>query len=211
MVSATYQMLSVINRFAAFFIKKRRIIAIFILFSFIIFINYFFKFAIKFINFQILLKIMNYKTLLFEKKNNIAKVILNRANKLNALNKLMMSELEKCIKSIEKDKSIRALIITGSGEKAFVACADIKELNENDRSSGRQFAEFGSSVFSRIEQMRIPVVAAINGYALGGGCELALCCHIRFASENAKLGQTELNLGLIPGYGGTQRLPRIVW
>ncbi len=153
---------------------------------------------------------MNYKTLLFEKKNKIAKITLNRPDKLNALNTLMMSELEECIKQIERDSGIRALIITGSGEKAFVAGADIKELKENDRASGRQFAEFGSSVFARIEQMRIPVVAAINGYALGGGCELALCCHIRFASENAKLGQTELNLGLIPGYGGSQRLPRIV-
>ncbi|HPI20171.1 MAG TPA: enoyl-CoA hydratase-related protein [Candidatus Kapabacteria bacterium] len=153
---------------------------------------------------------MNYQTLLFEKKNNIAKITLNRADKLNALNTLMMSELEDCIKLIEMDTGIRALSITGSGEKAFVAGADIKELNENNRASGRQFAEFGSSVFSRIEQMRIPVVAAINGYALGGGCELALACHIRFASENAKLGQTELNLGLIPGYGGSQRLPRIV-
>lgn len=153
---------------------------------------------------------MNYQTLLLEKNDAIAKITLNRPDKLNALNNLMMKELERCIKDIEQSPSIRALIITGAGEKAFIAGADINELNELNQISGRQFAEFGSSVFSRIEQMQIPVVAAINGYALGGGCELALACHIRFASENAKIGQTELNLGLITGYGGSQRLPRIV-
>ncbi len=153
---------------------------------------------------------MNYETIIFEKLGDIAILKLNRPDKLNALNRKMLYEIDDCIKKIELDTSIYGLIITGSGEKAFAAGADINELHECDKQSGKLFSEYGSYVFKRIEQLSIPVIAAVNGYALGGGCELAMACHIRFAAENAKFGQPEVSLGIIPGYGGTQRLPRLV-
>lgn len=149
-------------------------------------------------------------TIIFEKLNGYAKITLNRPDKLNALNDELISELSETIDKIEKDMEIRALLITGSGDKAFAAGADIKELHDNDIRSGKLFSEKGTKVLRKIEALNIPVVAAVNGFALGGGCELAMACHLRFASENAKLGQPEINLGTIPGYGGTQRLPRLI-
>ncbi|OGU61243.1 MAG: hypothetical protein A2X64_06690 [Ignavibacteria bacterium GWF2_33_9] len=154
---------------------------------------------------------MEYKTLIFEQIDNYGKITLNRPDKLNALNYQLFSELDDLIQKIELNQSIQLLILTGSGEKAFAAGADIVELNNSDTApSGRQFSEYGSKVMLRLEQLRIPVIAAINGFALGGGLELAMSCHIRFASEKAKMGQPEVNLGIIPGYGATQRLPRLV-
>ena len=153
---------------------------------------------------------MHYSTITLEKLTNYAIITLNRPDKLNALNKKMFDELNDAIISIEIDSDIRALIITGSGEKAFAAGADIAELHDNNERSGKLFSDYGSKVMARIEQLTIPVIGLINGFALGGGCELAMCCHLRFASSNAKFGQPELNLGIIPGYGGTQRLTRLV-
>ncbi len=153
---------------------------------------------------------MDYQTITYQESGDFATITLNRPDKLNALNNTMLNELDECLKSVELNDNICALIITGQGEKAFAAGADIAELNACDKLSGKMFSEYGSYVFRRIEKMRIPVIAAINGYALGGGCELALACHIRFGSEKAKFGQPEVNLGIIPGYGGTQRLPKVV-
>lgn len=153
---------------------------------------------------------MNYETIIYEQIGDIALLKLNRPDKLNAINSKMLREIDDCIKNIELNTEIYGLIITGSGEKAFAAGADINELHECNKLSGKLFSEYGSYVFKRIEQLQIPVIAAVNGYALGGGCELAMACHIRFASENAKFGQPEVSLGIIPGYGGTQRLSRIV-
>ncbi len=153
---------------------------------------------------------MIYETIIFEKKSNYAIITLNRPDKLNALNRQLFDDLDNAIQKIELDKEIYALILTGIGEKAFAAGADIKELNESDGLSGKIFSEYGSKVMARLENLTIPVIAAVNGFALGGGCELSLACHIRFAAENAKFGQPEVNLGIIPGYGGTQRLTKIV-
>lgn len=153
---------------------------------------------------------MEYKNLLIENKNRIAIVTLNRPDKLNALNSDTMNELKTVFTQINADEKIYVVILTGSGEKAFVAGADISELNKLTVESAKTFAESGQSVFSLIENLNKPVIAAINGFALGGGCELALSCHIRIASENAKFGQPEVNLGIIPGYGGTQRLSRLI-
>lgn len=151
---------------------------------------------------------MDFKNIIFEKKGNLAIITLNRPDKLNALNYALFNELNDAITSIELDNNIRFVILTGAGDKAFAAGADIQELH--DAQSTKHFSEHGSKVMARLEQLNIPVVAAINGFALGGGLELALSCHIRFASDKAKLGQPEVNLGIIPGYGATQRLPRIV-
>lgn len=153
---------------------------------------------------------MSYTSIIFERLENIAKITLNRPDKLNALNRQVFEDLEEAISEIELDSSIKAVILTGAGEKAFAAGADISELNECDQYSGKLFSEFGSKIMQRLENLRIPVVAAVNGFALGGGCELTLACHIRFASTNAKFGQPEVNLGILPGYGGTQRLTKIV-
>lgn len=153
---------------------------------------------------------MNFETILFEEKNGYAQITLNRPDKLNALNKQLFDDLNSAIEIIERTESIAAVLLTGAGEKAFAAGADIQELNSSDKYSGRVFSEYGSKVMLRLEQLRKPVIAAVNGFALGGGCELAMSCHIRFASEKAKFGQPEVNLGIIPGYGGTQRLPKIV-
>jgi len=153
---------------------------------------------------------MNYSTIIFEKRNNFAIITLNRPDKLNALNFELFSELEDAINQIIFDPDIYALILTGAGDKAFAAGADIVELSKSDVISGKKFSEIGSNVMLKLEQLRIPVIAAINGFALGGGLELALSCHIRFASDKAKMGQPEVNLGIIPGYGATQRLPRLI-
>ncbi len=153
---------------------------------------------------------MELKTLLVQKKEGYAIVTINRPDKLNALNNLTITELYSVMKDLNADDSVRAVVLTGSGEKAFVAGADISEIKEQDEITGELFALKGQRVFRYIEQMAKPVIAAINGYALGGGCELAMSCHIRICSTKAKFGQPEINLGLLPGYGGTQRLPRLI-
>ncbi len=153
---------------------------------------------------------MDFETILFEVRNNIAIITLNRPDKLNALNHRLLSELNSALDKVKSDSAISVVIITGAGEKAFAAGADIKELNTLNGSDGKIFSEFGQQVFNNIEYLGKPVIIAVNGYALGGGCELALSGHIRFASKNAKFGQPEVNLGIIPGYGGTQRLTRLV-
>ena len=153
---------------------------------------------------------MDFNNLIFEQRESIATITINRPDKLNALNKETLSEIGQAFEEIENDESIRGVIITGNGEKAFVAGADILEISTLDNISGTEFALEGQEVFNKIEQCSKPVIAAVNGFALGGGSELALACHIRYASENAKFGQPEVNLGVIPGFGGTQRLSRII-
>jgi len=153
---------------------------------------------------------MEYQTISLDTRDRIAYVTINRPDKLNVLNHQVMSELKDAFTKIKSDTSIDTVILTGSGEKAFVAGADIKELDQLNMLSGKEFSEQGQEIFNLIENLGKPVIAAVNGYALGGGCELALACHIRIASENAKFGQPEVNLGIIPGYGGTQRLSRII-
>ncbi|RPI67878.1 MAG: enoyl-CoA hydratase [Ignavibacteriae bacterium] len=147
---------------------------------------------------------------LVERHDHVALLTLNRPDKLNALNADVLSSLELILSDLKADDSVRAVVITGSGPKAFAAGADIAELNEQDAVRGRLFAERGQRVFNAIERFGKPVIAAVNGFALGGGCELAMACHLRFASSTARFGQPEINLGIIPGYGGTQRLPRLV-
>jgi enoyl-CoA hydratase len=153
---------------------------------------------------------MTFENILLEKKNAIAYVIVNRPKVLNALNMATMEELRVAFLEIKDDPSINVAILTGSGEKAFVAGADIGELAKQDPVSGKKFAHRGQAVLDLIENLGKPVIACINGFALGGGCELALACTMRLASANAKLGQPEVKLGILPGYGGTQRLPRLV-
>lgn len=153
---------------------------------------------------------MNYKNILFEIKNNVGLVTIDRPDKLNALNGETINELEDVFSSIKNNPDVFVVVVTGSGEKAFVAGADISELNKLEVLTAKEFSERGNMVYRKIEDLEKPVIAAVNGFALGGGCELALACHIRTASENAKFGQPEVNLGIIPGYGGTQRLARIV-
>ncbi len=153
---------------------------------------------------------MEYRNILLEVKEDIALLTVNRPDKLNALNEETLSEIKSAVAEVGKNDSVSVLLITGSGSKAFVAGADIEELSKCDTKTGVEFAKFGQNVFNTIENLGKPVIALVNGYALGGGCELALACHIRLASERAKFGQPEVNLGIIPGYGGTQRLARIV-
>lgn len=153
---------------------------------------------------------MDYKNLLLNVNQNIGLITINRPDKLNALNRETLTELKMVLEKLRSDENIFVVIITGSGEKAFIAGADISEINKLNMLEGKKFAEFGQSVFSLIEKFEKPVIAAVNGFALGGGCELALSCHIRYAGENAKFGQPEVNLGIIPGYGGTQRLTRLI-
>src|SRR6266704_2669167 len=153
---------------------------------------------------------MNYENILLEKKNAIAYVTVNRPKVLNALNMATMEELRGAFHDIKNDKSMRVVIFTGAGEKAFIAGADINELAKNDAVSGKEYTHRGQNVLNLIENLGKPVIACINGFALGGGCEIAMACTMRLASENAKLGQPEVKLGIIPGYGGTQRLPRLV-
>jgi len=152
-----------------------------------------------------------YQTLLLSIDGAVAEITINRPDKLNALSAQVLDDLRHCVTDLRERDDIRAVIITGTGEKAFVAGADIKELSQlNDWEEGTSFAQNGQAVFSLIESSSKPFIAAINGFALGGGCELALACHIRICAENAKFGQPEVNLGIIPGYGGTQRLTRIM-
>src|SRR6478672_775548 len=151
-----------------------------------------------------------YTTLLTSLENGIFTVTINRPDKLNALNKDVFTDLDVMLKEVELNADIRGVIITGAGQKAFVAGADISEFLGLHGSQGMDLARRGQEIFSRIEGCTKPVIAAVNGFALGGGCELAMACHIRIASENAKFGQPEVNLGLIPGYGGTQRLTQLV-
>ncbi len=147
---------------------------------------------------------------LVEKADRIAWVTLNRPEKLNALNNEVLEELEQIFADLEQDAEVGVVVLTGAGEKAFVAGADIAELRTLDTAGARVQALRGQAVYQRIESLPKPVIAAVNGFALGGGCELALACHIRIASETARFGLPEVSLGLIPGYGGTQRLPRLV-
>ena len=152
-----------------------------------------------------------YSSLLVEIENRIATITINRPDKLNALNKTVIEELSKALDELIADTNVQAAIITGSGPKAFVAGADISEFSSLDAAGGKALAKRGQDlVFSRIENSPKPIVAAVNGFALGGGCELAMACHFRVASEQAKFGQPEVNLGLIPGYGGTQRLVQLI-
>src|SRR6266498_3246053 len=153
---------------------------------------------------------MNYQTLLFELKDGIAFITVNRPDKLNALNDQVMLELGKAAEQIATEAEIRGAILTGAGPKAFVAGADIGDLARQGPFDGKARAQRGQGVLRRLETCGKPVIAAINGFALGGGCELAMACHMRIASENAKFGQPEVKLGIAPGYGGTQRLPRLV-
>lgn len=152
---------------------------------------------------------MDYKNLLIKKEDNIAILSFNRPKVLNALDSSVLTELNQAIDEIEKDNDINVLIITGEG-KAFVAGADISEMRDKTAKEGRHFGELGSMVFRKIELMEKPVIAAVNGFALGGGCELAMSCDIRIAGEKAKFGQPEVGLGITPGFAGTQRLPRLV-
>ena len=149
-------------------------------------------------------------TLLFELTDGIARITVNRPDKLNALNAIVIAELGDAVTRIETDSAVRGVIITGSGEKAFVAGADIAELAAQSPMEGKTRSAAGQAVFRRLEQCGKPVIAAVNGFALGGGCELAMACHIRLAGEQAKFGQPEVKLGIWPGYGGTVRLPRLV-
>jgi enoyl-CoA hydratase len=152
---------------------------------------------------------MAYDNLLFEVNEKIARITFNRPNVLNALNRKTMDELGDCLKKVRADDEIRVLILTGAGEKAFIAGADINELSQQTPVVGREYTLYGQEIVHRLETLGKPVIAAINGFALGGGCELALACTMRIASRNAKLGQPEVKLGIIPGYGGSQRLPRL--
>jgi enoyl-CoA hydratase len=150
------------------------------------------------------------QNLLVERDGAIATVTINRPKVLNALSSQTLDELQRVVETLGQDAAIRVVVFTGAGEKAFVAGADINELAQQSPTSGREHALRGQQVFDAIEQLGKPTIAAINGYALGGGCELAMACTIRLAADTAKLGQPEINLGLIPGYGGTQRLTRLV-
>jgi enoyl-CoA hydratase len=153
---------------------------------------------------------MTLSNILCEKKNAIAYVTVNRPKVLNALNMATMEELRAVFHEIKNDASVRIVILTGAGEKAFIAGADIGELAQLDAVSAKQYTHRGQSVLNLIENLAKPVIACINGFALGGGCEIAMACTMRLASENAKFGQPEVKLGIVPGYGGTQRLPRLV-
>ena len=153
---------------------------------------------------------MGFENLLFEKRDGIAFITFNRPKVLNALNRKTVEELRDALVDARDDASVRVLILTGAGEKSFVAGADIGELAQRTAVDGKDFSLFGQGVFRLLETMGKPSICAINGFALGGGCELALSCSIRIASKTSKLGQPEVKLGIIPGYGGTQRLPRLV-
>jgi enoyl-CoA hydratase len=152
---------------------------------------------------------MAYENILFEKKDSIAYITFNRPKVLNALNRKTVEELRDALLEARDDSSVRVLILTGAGEKSFVAGADIGELAQRTPVDGKDFSLFGQSVFHLLETLGKPSICAINGFALGGGCELALSCTIRIASKTAKLGQPEVKLGIIPGYGGSQRLARL--
>jgi enoyl-CoA hydratase len=153
---------------------------------------------------------MSHQNLLLDVRDGVATVTVNRPDKLNALDDRTMDELQAAFSALADDASVRGVILTGAGEKAFVAGADIAELSAQSPVAGQQRSLRGQQVLDRIEGLGKPVIAAVNGFALGGGCELALACHLRIASENAQFGLPEVKLGIIPGYGGTLRLPRTV-
>ena len=154
---------------------------------------------------------MDFKNILVSDENGLATITINRPNKLNALNKETIEELSDAFEDLEEDKSVKVIVLTGSGEKAFVAGADISEFADFSVEEGGVLARKGQKMlFNLIENLSTPVIAAINGFALGGGLELAMACHFRIASTNAKMGLPEVSLGVIPGYGGTQRLPQLV-
>lgn len=151
-----------------------------------------------------------YQTLITTLADGVFTITINRPDKLNALNKNVMADLDAVLYEVETNKHIKAAIITGAGNKAFVAGADISEFTGLSEMQGMELARSGQNIFFKIENASKPIIAAVNGFALGGGCELAMACHFRIASENAKFGQPEVNLGLIPGYGGTQRLVQLI-
>lgn len=151
-----------------------------------------------------------YQTLLTSLENGILTITINRPDKLNALNKDVMNDLDKAIDEVSNNAEVKAAIITGAGPKSFVAGADISEFVGLSKEEGKSLAKKGQDIFFKIENNKKPIVAAVNGFALGGGCELAMACHFRLASDNAKFGQPEVNLGLLPGYGGTQRLTHLI-
>ena len=153
---------------------------------------------------------MTFETLLTDIENGILTVTLNRPSNLNALNTRVFSELRAVFEDVYENAQIKSVIITGMGEKAFAAGADIKEFSAYDVEQGKHLAQTGHDIFFMIERCPKPVIAAVNGFALGGGCELAMACHLRVASENARFGQPEVNLGLTPGYAGTQRLVQLI-
>ncbi|TMM30688.1 enoyl-CoA hydratase [Polaribacter aestuariivivens] len=154
---------------------------------------------------------MNFENLIITQNNGIAQITINRPKKLNALNKATIQELHEAFRALESDVAVKTIIITGSGDKAFVAGADISEFAHFSVEEGQFLAKEGQRIlFNFIENLATPVIAAINGFALGGGLELAMACHFRVASDNAKMGLPEVSLGVIPGYGGTQRLPQLV-
>jgi enoyl-CoA hydratase len=154
---------------------------------------------------------MSYNTILVDNEQSIATITINRPNKLNALNTETIKELHNAFSSLEKSKDVKVIILTGSGEKAFVAGADISEFADFSVKEGKKLAAKGQKLlFDFIENLSKPVIAAVNGFALGGGLELAMACHFRIASDNAKMGLPEVSLGVIPGYGGTQRLPQLI-
>ena len=151
-----------------------------------------------------------YQTIIVDQADGVAVITLNRPAVLNALSASLLTELKDAMDALDVDPGVRVLILTGAGEKAFAAGADIAEFKQIDSAvAGAAFARRGQAIMSSIARMRVPVIAAVNGFALGGGCELAMACDIRIASENARFGQPEVNLGLLPGYGGTQRLTRL--
>ena len=152
----------------------------------------------------------NFKNVLLAVNDGIAHLTINRPDKLNALNIQTINEIKSAFEEINNNPQVKGVIVTGSGEKSFVAGADISEIAELNSMSARKFAENGQEVFMMIENCHIPVIALVNGFALGGGCELAMACHMRVATANAKFGQPEVNLGIIPGYGGTQRLTQLI-
>ena len=153
---------------------------------------------------------MQYENVKLEKKNQIAYVTIARPKALNALSIATLSELDQIFSALQQDPEVRVIILTGEGEKAFVAGADIKEIATLSPAEGKQYSLMGQAVFDKIEELGKPVIACVNGFALGGGCELAMACTIRIAASNAKFGQPEVKLGIIPGFAGTQRLPRVV-
>ena len=153
---------------------------------------------------------MSYSTLLTSLENGIFTITINRPDKLNALNKDVFTDLNNAVDEIQNNLEIKSAIITGAGSKAFVAGADITEFAGLDKAAAMALSRKGQDIFLKIETSAKPIVAAVNGFALGGGCELAMACHFRIASDNAKFGQPEVNLGLIPGYGGTQRLTQLI-
>lgn len=151
-----------------------------------------------------------FSNLLFKEENEIGYLTINRPDKLNALSYDVLKELGEAAELIAESETIRVVLITGAGEKAFVAGADIKEMKDKTSLEGQEFSRFGNAVFSKIANLRQPTIAIVNGFALGGGCELALACDIRFGSPKTKMGQPEVGLGIIPGFGGTQRLSRLI-